>query len=246
MNSIMDRWYEAASRRSSVREYNGKAFSEEVIQSLKDLVRDLGNENENVRLQLLTDINVFKTPFFMNSISGTKYSVAVIAINGAEQEAGSIGEAFVLECTACNIGTCWISGSYNKSLARKRVMLKNNENLMGIIAFGHTDALLKARTKGKKSPEELADCTSAKFKSLPEWQQAAAKCAAIAPTARNKQEFEFEFTANSVKIYPTSSNMGFVNLDCGIVMLHIEIAAAHCGVYGTWSEKNDGFIFSVT
>lgn len=245
MNSIMDRWYEAASKRSSVREYNGKAFSEEVIKSIKDLVHDLENENENVRLQLLTDINVFKTPFFMNSINGTKYSVAVIAINGAEQEAGSIGEAFALECTACNIGTCWISGSYNKSIVRKHVMLKNNEALMGIIAFGHTDTLLKARTKGKKRPEELAECTASEFRSLPEWQQAAAKCAAIAPTARNKQEFEIEFKANSVKIYPTSNNMGFVNLDCGIAMLHIEIAAAHYGVYGTWSEKKDGFIFSI-
>lgn len=245
MNSIMDRWYEAASKRSSVREYNGKGFSEDVIKSLKDLVRDLENENENVRLQLLTDINVFKTPFFMNSISGTKYSVAVIAINGAEQEAGSIGEAFVLECTACNIGTCWISGSYNKSLVRKRVMLKSNETLMGIIAFGHTDELLKASTRGKKRPEELAGCTPTEFKSLPEWQQAAAKCAAIAPTARNKQEFEIEFKANTVKIYPTSTNMGFMNLDCGIAMLHIEIAAAHYGVYGTWREKNSDYIFSI-
>lgn len=245
MNTIMDRWYDAALKRSSIREFNGKVFSDELLKSLKDLVRDLDNENENVRLQMLTDSSVFKAPLFMPSISGTMYSVAVIAINGAEQEAGSIGEAFVLECTACNIGTCWISGSYNKSFVRKRVMLKSNETLMGVIAFGYTDELLKAKTRGKKRPEDLLECTASEFKTLPGWQQTAAKCASIAPTARNKQEFEIEFGANSVKIYPTSSNLGLANLDCGIAMLHIEIGAAHCGVYGSWSLKTDGFVFSV-
>ncbi len=242
MENIMNRWYDAAGKRSSIREYNGKDFSDELIRSLKELIAELNHENENVRLELMPSPEVFKAPFYMPPIVGTKYSAAVIALNDAEHAAGCIGEAFALECTACNIGTCWIAGSYNNNFIKNQLHLRGNERLMGIIAFGYTNKPLRGNSRGKKSPAELAACSPAAFKDLPEWQQVAVKCAAAAPTARNKQEFEFEFSNRSIKIYPTSGNMGLANLDCGIIMLHIELGAAQCGAFGSWSINNDDAI----
>lgn len=49
---------------------------------------------------------------------------------------GYIGEAFVLECTARGIATCWLGASYKKSKVREFVDLKEDETLACIIAFG--------------------------------------------------------------------------------------------------------------
>lgn len=74
---------------------------------------------------------------------------------------GYIGEAFVLECTARGIATCWLGASYKKSKVREFVDIKEEETLACIIAFGFYDGKVK-HTK-KKSIEQLTGLMTQRF-----------------------------------------------------------------------------------
>lgn len=68
---------------------------------------------------------------------------------------GYIGEAFVLECTARGIATCWLGASYKKSKVREFVDIKEDETLACIIAFGFYDG--KLNTQRRKASNSLQD-----------------------------------------------------------------------------------------
>ena len=236
MGTTMDRWYSACGKRCSVREYSNAAFSLQQLADIKELISELSCDE--ARLVLLKDGEALKAPFFSPQLVGARYSVAVVASQNYEYVAGSIGEAFVLECASMDIGTCWLA-KFNKRYVSSHVSLKGSQRVPCLIAFGYTDIPLKCKKKGKRSPIEITGLSDVDYAGLRLWQQKAAECAAIAPTARNKQEFELEFSENSVSAYLTSSNGGFAGIDCGIIMLHVELGAYQIGKCGEW-EIVDG------
>ena len=136
---------------------------------------------------------------------------------------GYIGEAFVLECTARGIATCWLGASYKKSKVREFVDIKEDETLACIIAFGFYDGKVK-HTK-KKSIEQLTGLNAAAFSALPAWQQEAVNCARLSPSALNKQPWELDIKEDSIELINNSNNWGFGGVDCGIAMLHLELGA---------------------
>jgi hypothetical protein len=71
----------------------------------------------------------------------------------------------------------------------------------------------------------------------PKWARAAAEAARLAPSATNRQPWNFTIEKDSITISIKSTGMEFnvsKRLDCGIAMLHIELGALKCGVHGDW------------
>lgn len=242
MESTMERWYEAANKRVSVRKYTGSASRDE-LRVLKDAAKYFSTEN--VRIVVGKQEGVFN-PLIGKTIAGTETYAAVISRNGDhDYMVGSVGEAFVLECTAMGLGTCWLGASYNKGIANSAIRIDpDKEQLRCMIAIGHYDKLPNKK-RNRKTIYNLTGMEEAEFAALPEWQKTAVECARIAPSARNFQPWEFDVLKDSLQVACISKNFGFGGIDCGIAMLHIEIGAAHCGIYGDWQVEDRLPLFTI-
>ena len=63
------------------------------------------------------------------------------------------------------------------------------------------------------------------------------EAARLAPSAVNRQPWRFYMEPNGITVSVDSSLVEWgisKRLDCGIAMLHIEVAALDCGVKGKW------------
>ena len=72
---------------------------------------------------------------------------------------------------------------------------------------------------------------------LPHWMKSALEAARLAPSAINRQPWRFHVEPYSITVSVDSPRFTFgisKRLDCGIAMLHIEVAALNCGVQGEW------------
>lgn len=237
MASAMDNWYEAIKNRVSIRKYSGDPDKNEFVK-LKQAASFLSTDE--VRIVVGRKEGIFN-PIIGRTISGTDTYAAIIAKYGDnEYMVGSVGEAFVLECTSLGFGTCWLGLSYNKATAA--ACIKHDpevETIRCLISIGHYDespeqkrARKKKRTR--KTIYNLTGIEDEAFKKLPDWQRTAIECARLAPSARNAQPWEFDIMSDSIQVACVSRNFGYGAVDCGIAMLHIEVGAAHCGVYGDW------------
>lgn len=154
---------------------------------------------------------------------------------------GYLGEAFILECCAMGLGTCWLGASYKKKLARDRTMISRHERVSCITPIGLPGEQYAGRPR--RSLDKLTGLTQDELIGLPEWQQRALECARIAPSAVNAQPWSFEVKDDRIIVRCISNNLGYGMLDCGIAMLHIELGASHCDVSGEWKLQDRDAVF---
>jgi len=70
-----------------------------------------------------------------------------------------------------------------------------------------------------------------------EWVRIALEAARLAPSAMNRQPWGFEVAPGSITVSVRTGGPEMTiskRLDCGIAMLHIEVAAMSRGVRGSW------------
>lgn len=233
MEFLMERWYAAAGQRFSVRKYNSAPAGED-LESLKETANMLAVSN--MRIEIGFGEKIF-TSLFMGygKIKGTDCYAAFIGKNAEPATIGYIGEAFILECTALGLGTCWLGASYSKKRAAEAISIKEGEQVVCITPIGISAESYSARPR--KSLQTLTGLSSKQLTFIPEWQQRALECARLAPSAVNAQPYEMIVEDESIYIKKLSSNFGYADVDCGIAMLHIELGAAHAGVCGKWDIK---------
>ncbi|MBT9143935.1 MAG: hypothetical protein DDT29_02349 [Dehalococcoidia bacterium] len=73
----------------------------------------------------------------------------------------------------------------------------------------------------------------------PEWVKASLEAARLAPSAINRQPWGFNVEDDGITVFVRTSGPEFnvsKRLDCGIAMLHIEVAALSSGVKGDWKS----------
>ncbi len=73
--------------------------------------------------------------------------------------------------------------------------------------------------------------------SVPEWMKASVEAARQAPSAANRQPWGFGAESDGINVFIRTRGPEFhvsKRLDCGIAMLHIELAALSLGVKGNW------------
>lgn len=231
-NNYMQKWYDAAKKRSSVRSYTG-AIEKDTFYELKNFAQELSNDD--ARIELRAKSGVLSKPILqsiLGGVEGTNCFAAVIVRNGNDYMGGYLGEAFVLECAARGIGTCWLGASFKRSAAKQFIDLEDDEKIVCVISFGKCSEFPKS--PAKRSVEQLTGLSMDDFKARPKWQQEAVKIAKLAPSARNRQPWEIDLNPDYIGIMCNSNNFGFGDLDCGIAMLHLELGAAKCGVSGDW------------
>ncbi|HQG30687.1 MAG TPA: nitroreductase family protein [Deltaproteobacteria bacterium] len=167
-------------------------------------------------------------------------------------------ESIILFCTELGLGTCWMGGTFNRTLFGLLIGLKDGETIPAVSPVGEPassrsllDSLfvLSAGSKSRKPFPELF--FSRDFSTPMSEPQAgeyaqALEMVRLAPSAANKQpwrivaagdSFHF-FLARSTayrKIFPEAD---LQRIDMGIAMFHFESAARASGLAGSWQRMD--------
>jgi len=142
------------------------------------------------------------------------------------------------------LATCWVGGFFRPKVAGSVVGIARDEKVLAVTPVGRAveratreEAVmtLLGRNHRRKPLAELV--SGLERERWPRWIEAALEAARIAPSAINRQPWRFRVEPHSLTVSVDSArvNLGISKrLDCGIAMLHMEVAALDSGVKGNW------------
>ncbi|WP_434512212.1 nitroreductase family protein [Desulfitobacterium sp. AusDCA] len=245
-----DKWYRAILQRHSRRQFNGRKLPKELINGLSQFSDYIGAQIPGARAVVVTENpeKVFKGA--VGSYGKVKGAPAYVAFIGdmsdphIYEKVGYLGEYFILEATAQDIGTCWIGGFFKPDVVQEQIQVTDKEQVLAVSPLGFVnkepsleEKLLSGLAKShKRKPLDSLILTHAQ-EPLAGWVSSGLEAARLAPSAVNRQPWRFSIEDNSVKILIDDNRNTFhipKRLDCGIAMAHLEIAAKHYGVQGQW------------
>jgi hypothetical protein len=161
-----------------------------------------------------------------------------------QEKMGYTSEGIILEATALGLGTCWVALTFRSKSALAMLKLDKGEKLIGVSPVGYaTDVLTfeeRAFTGFGANHQRKPFSTMVSGMPEPEWPawaRAAVEAARLAPSAINRQPWNFHIEKNSLTVAVKSPGMEFnvsKRLDCGIAMLHVGLGALSCGRQGKW------------
>ena len=175
--------------------------------------------------------NLFFSIPVVGGIRGTGKCAYVItddALHLPRTQAGVSGEAFVLEAAAMGVQTCWVTGTYRRSLTG--AALGEGERLAALIALGIASDPTEAPAHKRKPLAQI--CLSAPSE-WPLWAYKAADAVRQAPSAVNLQPWKLSYGQRTLRLLGKKAD----SVDMGIAMLHMEAAAGN--VRHTWVWGSD-------
>jgi nitroreductase len=248
--SFLHRWALAIDKRRSRRHFeSSRLIPPAVIKSLRQVCA-VFKPYSGARAEVISDSpgKVFKGvlgPY--GKVKGAQAYVAFIGNMNSlhvQEEVGYTGEGIVLEATSLGIDTCWVGGSFNRKVAVRQTEAQSHERVLAIAALGYAK---KNSSIGEKimtgfgrthQRNPLSSMVSGLSEAeWPEWVRASLEAARLAPSAVNRQPWGFYVEPNAITVSVRVGGPEFSiskRLDCGIAMMHIEIAALICGVEGKW------------
>jgi nitroreductase len=167
-------------------------------------------------------------------------------------------ESIILFCTQLGLGTCWMGGTFNRTLFGLLIGLKDGENIPAVSPVGHPassrfllDSII-ALGAGSKKRKPFGELFFYKYFSSSMDESQAGKYTQVlemvrlAPSAVNKQPWRIVaaggcfhiFLARSTayrKIYPGAD---LQRIDIGIAMFHFESTARSLGLAGSWQKMD--------
>jgi hypothetical protein len=240
------RWYAAVPGRRSRRAYDGLAPTQEELRLLH-LTAETFVPFPDARVVVIDDA----PPSLFTGIIGAYGKVkgarsALVFVTDttsatADEHCGYTGEGVVLEAAAIGLETCWISGSFSRSVSRDLVTLREGEIVRAVSPVGRAAGSLstaerllyrQAKPKFRRSLDDIA----AGHESWPAWAAEGVLAARVAPSAVNRQPWRFRYEQGSVVVSSAGSAPGTGRLDCGIAMLHFELGARSEGADGAWES----------
>lgn len=248
---IQLKWYDSIEKRTSRRSYIDKEIGENDLNKIYFLIDSI-NKEYNLNIQFVKDgkkafKGLGKTYGMLN---GVKSFIALVGnknIPNIESKMGYLGEALVLECTSLELGTCWVGGTYDKNYAEKSIDIKDNEKLYCVITVGHVkdekglrEKMLSSIGKKRKSFEENLIAYNTSY---PNWVECGINSVIKAPSALNKQPWQYEYKDGFIKAKAINLKHGYEKIDLGISMLHFQLGALKCGYDGKWQHTNGINIF---
>jgi nitroreductase len=161
-----------------------------------------------------------------------------------QAKVGYCAEGIVLEATSNGLATCWVAGTFRRRATSSIVGISANEKVIAVTPVGHApekhsfgEKILPTVVRAHKR-KPLSELTSGLDESeWPEWMRAALEAARLAPSAYNRQPWRFQLEPQSIIVSAVKLRQDFgfsTYLDCGIAMMHIEVAALDCGAHGQW------------
>jgi nitroreductase len=238
-------WYDAIFLRHSHRKFSGEIPEDDVTARINNVCNEF-RPFPGARAVLVRDPgkDVFKGAVseFFYKVTETPYYITFIGdMNTPDVHAimGYLGEGIILEATALGLNTCWVGGFYRPENVLKQINLENEERILGITPIGYskdeTDRVGKSTKQYRRKDLETLVLNGDADKQ--KWIRTAIEAVRVAPSAGNRQPWRFEIGEDSVTILSDSKRMGFRisrRLDCGIAMLHFELAALSHDIHGTW------------
>ena len=250
MDIPFSRWYPAIEKRRSRRHFDACRPIESDKLSVLNTVCKQFMPFPNARSCLVTESikDVFKGIF--GSYGKVKGAPAFIAFIGnidsdsVQEEVGYTGEGVILEATALGLNTCWVAGFFKPESVTSLVEIKSNERVLAVTPVGYArrfesleEKLMTGFGRTHRRGPISRLISSLTQDSFPEWIRATIQAARLAPSAVNRQPWGFDVQDDSITVYIRTGGPEFTvskRLDCGIAMLHIEVAALNCGVRGDW------------
>lgn len=241
---------EAIETRISCRAFDKRPLEPEVFELIEKEVARI-NEESGLHFQLYgpredgTAIDMAPGMFASNP----PCYVALVGPVGPEPEEqlGYYGEQLTLFLVRMGLGCCWVASTYNQDTTR--ASLSAGEKLHDVMPIGYAPEKmpLKQRTirAGLRKRDKKLDALwqgPQPFAAAPEWIQAGIMAAQKGPSAVNMQAYMFTQDAEDapVRAVVPSITRGLEYTDLGIAKLHFELAAAACGVQGTWEWGSGG------
>lgn len=250
-------WYDAIGVRRSRRRYSDRKVARAALESLQTFCREF-RLAPGVRVTLTEDRGGLYTGVLdkvggaYGRVEGAPWAAAFIGPEGSEIEAGYVGEAFILEATRLGIGTCWVAGMFDREAAQRRFALEPGERVIAVTPLGHplerkqfVERMMSAavRSAARRQIEEIAPGLSRGLAlgraPSPDWAVTAVEAARLAPSGANRQPWRFRLEGDALVMAAAEKVYWTAPIDYGIAMLHIELGAAHEGVYGAWEHLPD-------
>ena len=209
---------EAVQKRHSVRSYQDKPLSQEVLADLQQLIVVCNTEG-NLHLQLVRD-----EPRAFGGImahygkfSGVSNYLAMVGEKtpDLQEKCGYYGERIVLAVQTWGLNTCWVALTYKKINAAFELRAKEKMEMVIALGYGSKPGIAHPI----KPLYKLGNYTE----KSPAWFYQGLQAAALAPTAMNQQKFYF---SQQDKIVFAKAGMGFyTKTDLGIAKYHFELGA---------------------
>ncbi len=250
MDIPFSRWHLAIKKRRSRRHFDPHRSIEPDILAKLDTLCNQFTPFPHARLRLVTKSvdNVFKG--IVGSYGKIKDAPAFIAFIGdmnssfVQEEVGYTGEGIILEATALGLNTCWVAGFFRPESVASLIEIGSKERILAVTPVGYArkfesleEKLMTGfgRTHKRLSISKLVN--GMEIVKWPGWARASLEAARLAPSAVNRQPWGFTVEDDGITVFVRTGGPEFdisKRLDCGIAMLHIEVAALSSGVKGDW------------
>jgi nitroreductase len=250
MDIPFSRWYPAIEKRRSHRLFDaGQPVQPDKIAALEKVCREFV-PFPGVRSCLVAGgtKDIFRG--IVGSYGKIKDAPAFIAFIGnmadpfIQEKLGYTGEGVILEGTALGLATCWVGGFFRPESVASLIELKASEQVLCVTPVGYARRLESLEEKmmaafgrhHRRVPVARLMSERSSY-SLSDWIKASIKAARLAPSAVNRQPWGFDVEDGGITVYVRTGGPEFSiskRLDCGIAMLHIEVAAGNFGIKGEW------------
>jgi len=263
MNIPAARWYRAVDSRRSRRRFDGKPLKKKHLERLRTVCENF-RPFDSARAVLVTESpeHIFKGaigPY--GKIRGASAFIGFVGDMDSpimQEQVGYMGEGIVLEAEALRLNTCWVSGTFRKETTAELLGIDEDETVLAVTPVGYASSRLSFEEKlltgfgftHRRKP--LSDMViGLEQPEWPLWIRAALESARLAPSAINRQPWRFRVEKDSITVANDSckvkrESVQSKRLDCGIAMLHIELAALHHGVKGSWEFLNPPLVARFT
>jgi hypothetical protein len=243
------RWYPAIAERRSYRIYDSTPPAPEALQAVRTVCETF-RPFDCARVVLVEEpqSDVFTGVF--GSYGKVKNAAAFLAFIGdtvcpnVQEHVGYTGEGAILEATALGLNTCWVAGFFDRKKASAQLKLAESERLLAVSPLGYAVKNEDMEEKvmsgfGRHRQRIPADRMLGAMTSndVAGWQKQAIEAARLAPSAINRQPWGFKVRPESITVYVRTAGPEFhvsKRLDCGIAMMHLEVAALSAGIRGSW------------
>jgi nitroreductase len=249
MDIPFSRWYDAIAIRRSRRLFDSGPVPADLLIKINTICEEF-RPFEGVRAVFVNQSvdQVFKGAIgHYGKIKGATAIIAFIGDNSdlhVKEKVGYVGEGIILEATSLQLGTCWVGGFFRPEVAAFLAEIKKNEKVFAVTPVGFASEKFSleekvmtgfGKTHRRKPLSELVK--GLEESQWPGWIKKALEAARIAPSAVNRQPWRFYVEPDSINISVDDLKDTYhipKRIDCGIAMLHIEVASLQCGVKGEW------------
>ncbi|MDZ7270965.1 MAG: nitroreductase [candidate division KSB1 bacterium] len=251
--------------RRSCRTFDGRLLAPEVQQALATWLRDPreGPFGNAVRLGLveLEPGQWFGARWGTYGVIKGAHAFLVGAVQHGPMELEDFGfvfEAAILKATELGVATCWLGGTFARSLFARAVQLGEGELLPAVSPLGYAkvgatlvdaafrrlaksatrkpwaELFFSAETGSPLSPEEVGSYALA------------LEMLRLAPSASNRQPWRvwweparssFHMVLHRTKGYRIPGALDLQRVDMGIAMCHFALTAREIGLHGRWVRE---------